>query len=687
MATNEPNDNAAKNSRSRIELRAMEVLKNVIRNAKTKAELEDLIEKYKAVSAGDIDVACEVYDRYVLNNEVTADVDTEQNSADEVQDDDADEQDVADENVEAQPETDNADQQIVDVQYETTQTANIGANNEEIADVINSYLDDEFVAQQMQGYDDTVWEDCDADYLDMHNGTYEHVFYDANAVKFAGMAEYKKHLNAYRSKENEAAQSYEKAFKSISANKKSRLGALGALGKDKAKKLYRLGSVLIVVGMLVGLIAGIVGSTVCQNGELATAIRIYGTDLTDASSHMESARALFITCAVLASLLGTGGIAVILGAKGCVDTTIKVTVKDPVSNQKKKLQLQGQVYDKTLKMGAFVFAIVLIFLIIASSLVISARVECDNYVKAVNSNDEYISYDKYISYDGFNFVTHNANDVNDYGTQKVAYITGYEATYYQNLIIPQWIYNDGVRYLVVGINSLDCSKITELAIEENVRYIEKGALKGYALEMLLIKNNTNIENLGDIFSSGCYAKNIDYTCTSSNVISTNFFSKMSKTESITIRNATNVASNAFYGCDLLKSLDLGDCNGNLWMQRGSLNGCSKLTRLTLSGMNEGLVYATDKSYLAFMYDATTLPTSLTYVSVTKATHIPAYAFYNCNNIKTIMCKSATSVGSYAFANCSQLETIYMPQKGIDYINTGTSVRVLYGSSKAVLRAY
>ena len=661
----------------------MEVLKDVIRNATTKAELEDLIAKYKAVSAGDIDVACEVYDRYVLNNEFAADVVDEQNSADEVQDDDADEQIVADENVEAQPETDNADQQIVDVQYETTQTANIGAKNEETADVINSYLDEEFVAQQMQGYGDTVWEDCDADYLDMHNGTYEHVFYDANAVKFADMTEYKKHLNAYRSKENEAVQNYEKAFTSISDNKKSRLGALGALGKAKAKKLYRLGAVLIVVGMIVGLIAGIVGSTVCLDGDLARAINSYGTDLADASSHMESARALFITCALMASLLGVGGIAVIFGARGSVpvDKTIKVTVKDPVSKQKKILQLQGQAYDKTLKMGAFVCAIVLIFLIIASSLVISARVDYDNKVKALNSDTGYISYD------GFNFVTRNANDVNYYGTQKVAYITGYEAKYYQNLTIPQSIYKNGVEYDVVGISSLDCSKITGLTIGENVRFIENGALTGYALELLTIKNNTNIENLGDIFSSGCYAKSIDYTCASSNVIYRNFFSQMSKTESITIRNATSVATNAFYGCDSLRTLDLGDCGVGLLMQRGSLNGCSNLARLTLSGMNVGYEYATNKSYLAIMYDATTLPTSLTYVSVTKATQIPAYAFYNCNNIKTIMCKSATIVGSYAFAYCSQLEKIYMPQDGIDYINAGTSVRILYGSSKAVLRAY
>lgn len=677
MATNKPNDNTKKNFRSRIELRAMEVLKDVIRNATTKAELEDLIAKYKAVSAGDIDVACEVYDRYVLNNEFAADVVDEQNSADEAQDDDADEQNVADENVEAQPETDNADQQIVDVQYETTQTANIGAKNEETADVINSYLDEEFVAQQMQGYGDTVWEDCDADYLDMHNGTYEHVFYDANAVKFADMTEYKKHLNAYRSKENEAVQNYEKAFKSISDNKKSRLGALGALGKDKAKKLYKLGAVLIVVGMIVGLIAGIVGSTACLDGDLARAINSYGTDLADASSHMKSARALFITCAVMASLLGVGGIAVIFGARGSVpvDKTIKVTVKDPVSKQKKILQLQGQAYDKTLKMGAFVCAIVLIFLIIASSLVISARVDYDNYGE------------EYISYDGFNFVTRNANDVNYYGTKKVAYITGYESNYYQNLTIPQCIYKDRVKYDVVGINSLDCSKITGLTIGENVRSIENGALKGNAIEKLTIKNNTNMAKLGDIFSSGCYAKNIDYTCVYSNLISVKFFSQMSKTESITIRNATSVATNAFYGCDSLRTLDLGDCGVGLLMQRGSLNGCSNLARLTLSGMNVGYEYATNKSYLAIMYDATTLPTSLTYFTVTKATHIPAYAFYGCANIKTITCKNATSVGSYAFAYCSQLETIYMPQKGIDYINSRAAASILDGSSKAVLRAY
>ena len=675
MATNKPNDNTKKNSRSRIELRAMEVLKDVIRNAKTKAELEDLIEKYKAISAGDIDVACEVYDRYVLNNEVAADVVDEQNSVDEAQDD-ADEQNVADENVEAQPETDNADRQIVDVQYETTQTANIGANNEETADVINSYLDEEFVAQQMQGYDNTVWEDCDVDYLDMHNGTYEHVFYDANAVKFAGMAEYKKHLNAYRSKENEAVQNYEKAFKSISANKKSRLGALGALGKDKAKKLHRLGAVLIVVGMIVGLIAGIVGSVVCQNGDLERAIRIYGTDLTDASSHLESARALFITCAVLASLLGVGGIAVILGAKGCVDTTIKVTVKDPVSNQKKKLQLQGQVYDKTLKMGAFVCAIVLIFLIIASSLVISARVDYDNYVNG------------YKSIDGFSFITNYDNDYNYSETQDSAIITGYDSSFSQKVTIPQQVTRGTKTYRVVGIRNLDCSKITELTIGENVRFIEDGALEGNAIEKLTIKSNMNIATLGDIFSSGCYAKNIDYTCVSSKVIYKSFFSQMSKTESITIRDANTVMANAFYGCDSLRALDLGDCDVDLRMERGSLNGCSKLIRLTLSSMmNVGLSNVTNTSYLAIMYGATPLPTSLTYVTVTKATQIPEYAFYGCANIKTIMCKSATSVGSYAFANCYQLETIYITQKGIDYINSSAVVRVLYNSEKAVLRAY
>lgn len=662
-------------------MRAMEVLKDVIRTAETKAELEDLIGKYKAISAGDIDVACEVYDRYVLNGGAIAPV---QNS-------DVDNQDVGtDEPVKAQPEadnasaqnadeqitneseeTENADEQRVDEQNEAFQAVNVVASNEETADVVGLYLNNEFVSQQMRGYDDTVWEDCDAEYLGIRNGTYEHVFEDSDGVKLEALSEYKKHLNEYRSQEDDAVRRYANAFNVITANKQSRIGALGELGADKAKKLYRLGIALIIAGMIFGLIAGIVGATSCLDGDLATSINHYD-GLSDASEHLYVARALFITCAVLSSLSGIGGIFVIFDTKGVVNTTIKVAVKDPVSKQKKKVRLQGQVYDKTLKTGVVVCAIALIFVIMASGFVISARVDYDNY------------FGNHKSIDGFRFVTSDANDTNDYGVLNVAYITGYDASGFKSVTIPKTITVDNKTvYNVVGIKSLDCSKITDLTINSNVRYIANGALKNGVINSLVIKDNTGKGALGDIFSSECYAKSVDYTCVYSKTIPAYFFSG-GKTERIVVRDASSVASYAFTACGALKELDLGNSDSNLTMHNSSLTGCYNLTTLTLSAIGSG---TRTSNALEYMYGSSSVTTSLTTVRVTKSSFIPAYAFDGCNFIKTIVCKNATSVGDYAFANCSRLETIYLKQTGIDYIKAGKATGALYSSEHARLIAF
>lgn len=668
-------------------MRAMEVLKDVIRTAETKAELEDLIGKYKAISAGDIDVACEVYDRYVLNGGAIAPV---QNSDVDNQDGGTDNQDIdTDEPVKAQPEadnasaqnddeqiadeseeTENADEQRVDEQNETFQAVNVVASNEEIADVVGLYLNNEFVSQQMRGYDDTVWEDCDAEYLGIRNGTYEHVFEDSDGVKFEALSEYKKHLNEYRSQEDDAVRRYANAFNVITANKQSRIGALGELGADKAKKLYRLGIALIITGMIFGLIAGIVGATSCLDGDLATSINVHYFDgLSDASEHLYVARALFITCAVLSSQSGIGGIFVIFDTKGVVNTTIKVTVKDPVSKQKKKVRLQGQAYGKTLKTGVAVCAIALIFVIMASGFVVSARVDYDNY------------FGNHKSIDGYSFVAYDENDTNDYGSLNVAYITGYDASGFKSVTIPQTITVDNKTvYNVVGIKSLDCSKITDLTINSNVRYIANGALKNGVINSLVIKDNTEKGTLGNIFSSECYAKSVDYTCVYSKTIPAYFFSG-AKTERIVIRDASSVESYAFISCGALKELDLGNSDSNLTMHNSSLIGCNKLTTLTLSNISDR---GWQVNFLAYMYGSSSVPTPLTTVIITKSSFIPAYAFNACNYIKTIKCKKATSVGNYAFANCSRLEKIYLTQTGIDYINARKSANVLCNSGQATL---
>lgn len=127
-------------------------------------------------------------------------------------------------------------------------------------------------------------------------------------------------------------------------------------------------------------------------------------------------------------------------------------------------------------------------------------------------------------------------------------------------------------------------------------------------------------------------------------------------------SVTEVGNGAFGDCTALRTVTLGKGLNTLGI--GVFTGCSALKDLLISEGNtafsylDGCLYNNDKTKLYFM-----LPTREreSYSMPSTVTDIAEYAFWGCNNVKSISLSSnLKEIPDYAFTNCKSLTGISIP---------------------------
>ena len=544
-----------------------------------------------------------------------------------------------------------------------------------VADVVNDYLESSFVAKQMKQYENDMWDNCDADYADMHKNTYEHVFEpDKKDVSLGGIKKYKDNLQRYRKSEDSAVAAYRNSFEKICANESSHNNEVSDACSKKAKAHFRSGLALAIIAAIIGLAAGIALIVFTSKfGDHASS-----KGMTNEYDLLYIAKAIGIALTVFSPVSFIANIFFFNKEKG-KSKLERVRAKDPVTKETGNFKVYAQKYAGSLARGIIVF--ILIVGMIIGSLVFFLPA----YKTVEVDSKDY----------GYKFTTSKNAEGED-----VAYITGvYDekmlpevVTYYYEANIPTEVSRGGKTYKVVGIKELNLKSIQRLVIGDHIKSIDIGAFAGCeSLKEIVFKDNLTdklqiyywfYDSYNDNFSIPSELSKIEYTPVGKNksdlVVPNNMFRNLSNVTDIKVSDATEIGNGAFLNCTSLTNLDLGDCAESLQISEGSLYSCEYLAKLSLPTVNFGNSYDVNNNVITYLFN-TPYMRYLSEITVTKDTYVLGYAFYYAKYLQTIRLEKAVTVRDYCFASCSSLTGLYVQPSLKKYIETNKT-SLLQGSN-------
>ena len=232
-----------------------------------------------------------------------------------------------------------------------------------------------------------------------------------------------------------------------------------------------------------------------------------------------------------------------------------------------------------------------------------------------------------------------------------------------SIVIPNSVTN-------IGDNAFNgCTGLSSIVIPNSVTKIGSGVFSGCS-ELTSVTIPNSITNIGDnafngcekldynVYDNGCYVGNDD------NPYLALFMTKKQDITSCTINNKCKViCGGAFSGRYNLTSITIPESVINIGYN--AFCGCEKLEKAEFASANSfcGFCFenanANPLTYAHHLYINGEEVTDL--VIPNTVTAIGNYAFYGCNNLKSVSIPNTiTGIGDYAFNGCNSLKSLTIP---------------------------
>ena len=275
------------------------------------------------------------------------------------------------------------------------------------------------------------------------------------------------------------------------------------------------------------------------------------------------------------------------------------------------------------------------------------------------------------------------------GSQSICENALYSCTQIENINIPNTVTS-------IEANAFfGCTGIADIVLPESIVSVALGAFNGCAsLTNITVpfvgatKNGTTNTHFGYIFGASNYSENSDYVPAS--------------LRTVTITGGTSVDSNAFYGCDGIVNIDIGDgvttlstnaffgCTGLRAIRLSSsvtsiknlaFDGCTGLEEVRINNLRDWFnvsfesVHANPLYYAGNLYVNESLLVNL--VIPSEITEIGDYTFAGCTSItNATVHEDVIKMGNASFYGCSSLLEITLPFLGYK-ANETTNVHIGY----------